>query len=84
MINDVLDFSKIEAGKLLVEQTPMSPGEVIDRVVTLSSLNAQAKGLGFAVSESMLPARCIGDPQRLTQVLVNLLSNAIKFSSVAA
>ena len=80
VINDVLDFSKIEAGKLLVEQTPMSPGEVIDRVVTLSSLNAQAKGLGFAVSESMLPARCIGDPQRLTQVLVNLLSNAIKFT----
>ena len=53
-------------------------------MVTLSSLNAQAKGLGFAVSESMLPARCIGDPQRPTQVLVNLLSNATSSPSVAA
>ena len=80
IVNDVLDSAKIEAGKLTVEQIPIDPGQVIDSAITLSAERAFARGLDFRVRESGLPARCQGDPLRLSQVIVNLLGNAIKFT----
>ena len=80
IVNDVLDSAKIEAGKLTVEQIAIDPGQVIDSAVTLSAERAFARGLDFRVRESGLPARCQGDPLRLSQVIVNLLGNAIKFT----
>ena len=80
IVNDVLDSAKIEAGKLSVEQITIDPGQVIDSAITLSAERAFARGLDFRVRESGLPARCQGDPLRLSQVIVNLLSNAIKFT----
>jgi CheY-like chemotaxis protein/anti-sigma regulatory factor (Ser/Thr protein kinase) len=42
---------------------------------------AQAKGLNLRVKKGKdFPAFCLGDPLRLSQILVNLLSNAIKFT----
>jgi signal transduction histidine kinase len=80
IVNDVLDSAKIEAGKLSVEQIAIDPGQVIDSAITLSAERAFARGLDFRVRESGLPARCQGDPLRLSQVIVNLLGNAIKFT----
>jgi len=81
LINDVLDFSKIEAERLTVERIEFDPGETIDRAVDLTAVQAYAKGLDFRVDEDVrLPARLIGDPLRLSQVLVNLLANAVKFT----
>ena len=68
------------AGKLSVEQIAIDPAQVIDSAITLSAERAFARGLDFRVRESGLPARCQGDPLRLSQVIVNLLSNAIKFT----
>ncbi|MEO0035910.1 MAG: hypothetical protein RLZZ501_1933, partial [Pseudomonadota bacterium] len=81
VVDDVLDFSKIESGKMTVERIPLDLGEVIDRAVEMLALRAGDKGVHFTVHEAAgLPARCLGDPNRLRQVLVNLLSNAIKFT----
>ncbi|MGB0128015.1 MAG: PAS domain S-box protein, partial [Rhodocyclaceae bacterium] len=81
IINDILDFSKIEAGKLNLDRAPFSLGEAIDRAVDVTAEKAYAKGIEMAVHEAAdLPATCIGDPLRLSQILVNLLSNAIKFT----
>ena len=81
LIDDILDFSKIESGKMTVESIPFEPGEVIDRAVEMLALRASAKGLRLIVDEAPdLPWRCLGDANRLCQVLVNLLGNAIKFT----
>ncbi|MGF1643130.1 MAG: PAS domain S-box protein [Thiotrichales bacterium] len=81
-VNDVLDFSKIEAGKLKPEQVRFVLGKVVDRAVDVTAARAYGKGLDFTVSEAIdLPASCVGDPLRLTQILVNLLSNAVKFTA---
>ena len=84
IINDVLDSAKIEAGKLSVEQIPIDPGQVIDSAITLCAERAFERGLDLRVRESGLPSRCLGDPLRLSQVLVNLLGNAIKFTEHGA
>ena len=80
VINDILDCAKIDAGKLSVEHIAIEPEQIIDNVVTLTAERAFERGLRFEVREHGLPARCLGDPLRISQVLINLLGNAIKFT----
>jgi len=81
ILNDILDFSKIESGKLEIDETNFSLLEVIEQVVNTISHKADEKSLKFSYecchdnSEEL-----IGDPLRISQVLLNLCSNAIKFT----
>ena len=81
IINDILDFSKIEAGKLQLEHTDFQLDAVLGDVANLVADRVFANGveLLFSIDEDV-PSSLIGDPLRLTQVLVNLLSNAAKFT----
>ncbi|CAK0770770.1 hypothetical protein CCP3SC15_410020 [Gammaproteobacteria bacterium] len=82
LVNSILDLAKIEAGKVSIDRIPFDPAEVIDRAVGLTAPQAYAKGLTLRIEEDPdLPALCIGDDLRLSQILVNLLSNAVKFTS---
>ena len=81
VLNDILDFSKIEAGRLEVERTEFSLHDVLERVTDVVALHAAERGLELVVDvDPALPARHVGDPTRLMQVLTNLLSNAVKFT----
>jgi PAS domain S-box-containing protein len=81
IINDILDLSKIEAGKLQIESIVFNPREVVDQLVQNLKVQAEAKKIKLTMEwESAIPARLLGDPLRLSQVLMNLLSNAIKFT----
>jgi two-component system, sensor histidine kinase and response regulator len=81
VINDILDFSKIEAGKLDIESVEMDlPGNIEDVGATMA-FQAAAKGLELIINvHPDVPARVLGDPQRIRQCLINLLGNAIKFT----
>ncbi|MEQ9366021.1 MAG: response regulator, partial [Leptospirales bacterium] len=81
IINDILDFSKIEAGKLSIEAVEFSLREVFQNLSDIVAASSEEKGLEVAFfMPPDMPDRLIGDPLRLTQVLVNLVSNAIKFT----
>ncbi|MCB0667705.1 MAG: response regulator, partial [Saprospiraceae bacterium] len=81
IINDILDFSKIEAGMLHLDKVPFSLPALIHSVRNLFNLRAREKKLRFQVHvEDGLPDNLIGDPTRITQILVNLLGNAFKFT----
>ncbi|HAG75839.1 MAG TPA: hybrid sensor histidine kinase/response regulator [Thauera sp.] len=81
IINDILDFSKIESGNLRVEQVDLDLDRVLDDLAAMLGLKAEEKSLEllFDVAPDV-PRRLVGDPLRLTQVLINLVSNAIKFT----
>ncbi|MBY0507384.1 MAG: response regulator [Bryobacteraceae bacterium] len=82
IVNDVLDFSKIEEGKLTLDHLEFDVRATVDEAVELIAAAARTKGLRLEVSlPSTLPARAVGDPGRLKQVLLNLLSNAVKFTA---
>lgn len=81
LLNGVLDFSKIEAGKLTIEKIAFSPREVFRNIEAITRAKAQAKGLTFKVKGiEELPESLIGDPTRLSQILMNLVNNAVKFT----
>jgi two-component system, sensor histidine kinase and response regulator len=81
LINDILDFSKIEAGKLELEAIDLDVCYAVESVVELIAPQARKKGLEIACFvHPDIPARLIGDPGRLRQILANLTSNAVKFT----
>jgi signal transduction histidine kinase/CheY-like chemotaxis protein len=81
IINDILDFSKIEAGKLELEQVPFELEEVISNTLSSVRENANDKGLNLILlTKPLVKTTYIGDPLRISQVLLNLLNNAVKFT----
>ena len=81
IINDILDFSKIEAGKLELNETAFHLKEAIHNMVSLVKLKAEEKSIQFSVKlDSDVPKLLVGDPLRISQVLINLTNNAVKFT----
>lgn len=81
LIDDLLDLQKIEAGKTSIESFNFDLFKTLDDVVEMWRIQSRTKGLSFSLSVSpRVPAKLVGDPGRLRQVLNNLLSNALKFT----
>jgi PAS domain S-box-containing protein len=85
IINDVLDLSKIESGKLEIERLACSPLAIVEDVVSLMKVRADAKGLSLEVVHAgPIPLVVSTDPLRLKQILINLVGNAIKFTETGS
>ncbi len=82
IINDILDFSKLEAQRLDLEHIPFELAPLLEGVGALLGLKAAEKGVVLKVAVSpAIPARLVGDPGRLRQVLFNLVGNGVKFTA---
>jgi signal transduction histidine kinase len=81
LVDDVLDFSRIEAGQLEVAHAPFDLAGLVRDLDDRCASRAEAVGItyGSAVDPGV-PARVVGDRDRLRQVLGNLLDNAVKFT----
>jgi len=64
-----------------MESLPMDIAGVVEGVCETLDHLARKKGVELTMfADPSLPARVMGDPGRLRQILVNLANNAIKFS----
>lgn len=81
IINDILDISKIEAGKIELEKIPFSIRQSLSGIYNTLRYKAEEKGLTFSTTANEdMHDFFIGDPVRLSQMLINLVGNAIKFT----
>ena len=81
IINDILDFSKIDAGQLTLSPKPFNLVDTTEDVATLMSSRVVEKDIELVVRIAPgLPAKLIGDPGRIRQILTNLVGNAVKFT----
>lgn len=81
IVNDILDFSKIEEGRVEIEHTKFNLTEVVNNIVQANSSSLKNKAVKLVENKaSNLDDFWIGDPTRISQILMNLLSNAIKFT----
>ncbi|MBL0246791.1 MAG: PAS domain S-box protein [Sphingobacteriales bacterium] len=85
LINDILDFSKIEAGKLQLDMVDFNLQELLENVLETFKFKAKEKNLTLKLvmmeDTHALPPILVGDPTRITQIVINLVSNAIKFTN---
>ena len=85
IINDILDFAKVESGTVMLERRAFDLQEAVTRGIDLLSPQARAKALALDCTiDGAVPARIVGDPDRLRQVVVNLIANAVKFTEHGA
>lgn len=81
LVDDILDFAKVEAGRLELAEEPFDLVQLVETVAELMAPRAQAKGIELAAHIAPdLPARLVGDRDRLRQILLNLVGNAVKFT----
>lgn len=82
VINDVLDISKIEAGKLEIEHTPFCLHTLLNTVCGIVDFATTEKNLDLNINVAKdVPESFVGDPKRISQILLNLMNNAVKFTS---
>ncbi|AWB49073.1 hypothetical protein HYN69_11685 [Gemmobacter aquarius] len=81
ILNDVLDLSKVEAGKLRIEHCQFALPSVLRNAVDTVSKGVADKNIELLVEmDPAVPRTLIGDPLRISQILMNYLSNALKFT----
>ncbi len=80
-VNDLLDLSSVEAGRLQLQRRPFDLEKVVVEATRSLAALAQSRGLELVVrcAPSMNVER-LGDPSRLTQIVLNLVANAVKFT----
>ncbi|WP_374449782.1 ATP-binding protein [Stella sp.] len=85
IIGDILDFSRIEAGKLEIECIPFDLRALCDDVIEIA--RGLPNGAVLEISKHVdddVPSALMGDPGRLTQVLLNIVGNAVKFTEAGS
>ncbi len=80
IINDVLDMSALENNKLKISKNHFSVKEVISSIIALYKTQCEQKNIKLDYRFLVTMDERIGDPLRISQILINLLSNAIKFT----
>lgn len=81
LIEGLLDISRIEAGRLELSRDNVNLPMLLNQIVNMFTLQANAKGLELNYRIlSALPESVKTDEKRLRQLLINLLSNAVKYT----
>lgn len=81
VLDDMLTFARLEAGKSNVEVLPFNVRAVIDDMLSLQTIQAQARGVALIRDiDAGVPEVIVGDRRKLNQVLLNIIGNAIKFT----
>lgn len=71
----------MQTSRVEIESVPFDVRECIQRAASMMTTHALFKGVAFIVGlDPELPARVLGDPARLRQVLFSLIMNAIRFT----
>ncbi len=84
-LDDILDYSRIESGRLHVEKTVFSLRDTVASVIELFAKAVEAKGIQLRQEiADDVPALLVGDPGRLSQILINLVGNAVKFTAAGS
>ncbi len=80
-INDILEIQKIDSNKIEIENIDFNLKKLFENIQNslkeLASTNNNAFELHI---DSNIPDNLIGDPTKLSQIIMNLINNALKFT----
>ena len=80
LVNQILEMSRLRAGVLPLNRSRLDLDRVVARA--LDEMRPQAEEAGVGLDRERVGHRftCVGDEDRLVQVVINLVANAIRFT----
>ena len=80
IVNELLEFATLSSGKESFVSTAFNIKNLLNELGYLCKTLIVNKGIKFNLNiDKNIPEIIIGDPSKLSQVLLNLLGNAVKF-----
>jgi CheY-like chemotaxis protein/HPt (histidine-containing phosphotransfer) domain-containing protein len=80
IINELLEYSKLSAGLEHFEAVNFNFYSLVRDVIYLCNILIMDKDVKLEVDmDTKIPEMLVGDPSKLSQILLNLIGNAIKF-----
>ncbi len=80
IINELLEYSKLSAGLETYETVDFNLAHIVNDVMYLCQTLITTKSVRLeATIDEAVPQFLVGDPSKLSQVLLNIIGNAIKF-----
>ncbi|MDX6190011.1 ATP-binding protein [Flavobacterium sp. Fl-318] len=80
-INEILEINKIDSTKVEVEHIPFHLKELLFNIQSsLKELATANKNYFNLEMDEAIPDNLIGDPTKLSQIILNLINNALKFT----
>lgn len=82
LINEILDLAKINEGKMDLEASEFNLSDLVKDILVSFELRIDEKELKMGlIFDENIPPLLIGDPIRISQVLINLINNSKKFTN---
>ncbi|WP_316636258.1 ATP-binding protein [uncultured Flavobacterium sp.] len=80
-INEILEINKIDSTKVEIENISFNLKELLFNIQSsLKELAAANKNYFNLEIDEAIPDNLIGDPTKLSQIILNLINNALKFT----
>jgi signal transduction histidine kinase/HAMP domain-containing protein len=80
LVGDLLFAAQVEAGPLTLEPGEVDLPQLVRDAIALACPRAERTGIALEATRLDPIEPCVGDRDRLAQVLDNLISNALKFT----
>lgn len=80
-INDILEINKIDSSKAQIENISFNLKQLLEKIQSSLKELALVNNNNFSFKiDPNIPDYLIGDPTKLSQILLNLINNALKFT----
>lgn len=80
-INEILEINKIDSEKVEIEYTRFNLKQLLANIQNSLKELASVNNINFKLEiDDAIPDYLIGDPTKLSQIILNLINNALKFT----
>jgi signal transduction histidine kinase/HAMP domain-containing protein len=79
LVDNLLESVRIESGQMSLRRVDVEIDDVVEDAVSMTRPLLSRRGQALELEVPYPAPRLVGDPPRLTQVLVNLIANASKY-----
>lgn len=81
LVNKILDVSRLESGQSPLEMKHFDLEKEITLMMQPMAERAKNEEKNFVLDINIENSKVIGDPLKLSQILINLVGNALKYTN---